>query len=48
MINTYGKVINNAQIKNYTTYKLDGKIKKVIVPDNLDSLIKLLKYLKQN
>ena len=47
MIDTFGKVINNALIKNYTTYKLAGKINKVVYPKDISNLIELLKYLRK-
>ena len=48
MINKYGKVLENQNIKDYTTYKLSGKIKTVIYPENKEYLIELIKYLKEN
>ena len=36
--------ISNALIKNYTTYKLSGNLKEVIVPENLEELMKLRTY----
>ena len=44
----YGKVIENALISDYTTYKLSGKINKVVYPDSLDKLKDLIRYLKDN
>ena len=41
------KIIKNAKIKDYTTYKLKGTIKKVVYPENIEELIKLLKNLKE-
>ena len=43
-----GKVIENIDLKGITSYKLQGKAKALILPDNIDSLIKLIKYLKEN
>jgi len=48
MINKYGKVLENQNIKDYTTYKLSGKIKTVIYPENKEKIIDLIKYLKVN
>ena len=48
MIKSYGTVYENALIRDYTTYKLEGKIKKVISPDNLEDLVNLLTHLKKN
>lgn len=41
------KIVKNANIKDYTTYKLIGTIKEVVYPDNIDELIILLKKLKK-
>lgn len=40
------KIIKNALIKDYTTYKLSGHIKEVVYPKTLSELISLLKQLK--
>lgn len=40
------KIIKNALIKNYTTYRLTGIIKEVVYPSNKEELIELLKNLK--
>ena len=40
------KVVTNAPIKDYTTYKLTGTIKKVVYPENIYELIDLLNELK--
>lgn len=47
MIEKFGKVKENVLIRDYTTYKLSGKIAKVVYPSNLNDLIDLLKYLKE-
>lgn len=44
----FGLEIDNALIKDYTTYKLSGTIKKIIFPDSICQLLKLLEYLKIN
>ena len=43
-----GKIIFNPDIKNYTTYKIGGKALALVFPDNINELIKLLKYLNSN
>lgn len=42
-----GKVILNPELKNFTTYKVGGKALALVVPNNLDELIKLLKFLDE-
>ena len=37
---------NNVDIRDYTTYKLEGKIKKIYFPEDVSSLKKILKKLK--
>ena len=41
-----GKTIENDSLNKYTTYKVGGKAKLIIYPDNLQKLIELLKYIK--
>ena len=43
-----GEVISNINLKDYTTYKLEGEGLCVVSPDDVNCLIKLLKYLKDN
>ena len=43
-----GKVIDNALMSDYTTYKVGGKVICVVIPEDEDSLIRLLKYLREN
>lgn len=43
-----GKIVENPIMKKYTTYKVGGEALAMIYPDDVDSLIKLLKYLNQN
>lgn len=43
-----GKIIEKPKMKDYTTYKVGGYVDAIVIPDNLDNLIKLLKYLKEN
>lgn len=44
----YGKIIVNADLKEYTTYKAGGKAACIIFPSDTKKLIELLKYLKTN
>ena len=48
MLNDYGQVIENANLKNYNTYKIDTNSKYLIMPDSIDKLISLIKYLNDN
>lgn len=41
-----GKIILNASLKEYTTYKVGGVAKVLIYPKDVDSLVKLIKKLK--
>lgn len=43
-----GKVIENAIMKDYTTYKVGGKVICIVLPEDEDSLLKLLNYIKVN
>ncbi len=43
-----GKVIVNPLMKDYTTYKVGGKALAMVIPDNVDNLIKLIKFLDEN
>jgi UDP-N-acetylmuramate dehydrogenase len=43
-----GKVVEKPIMKKYTTYKVGGEALALVYPDNIDSLIKLLKFLKEN
>lgn len=43
-----GKVLENEELKNYNTYKLEGKIDYVVFPENINELQKLMTYLKKN
>ena len=45
MFDKYGLVYENENLKNHTTYKLDAKCKCLVMPDSIDNLIKLIKYL---
>lgn len=43
-----GKVITNYYLSEHTTYKVGGKAICAVVPDDVDSLIELLQYLREN
>lgn len=43
-----GKIIENVDLSNYTTYKLKSIGKALIIPDNIDCLTKLILYIKEN
>ena len=43
-----GKVISNPKMSDYTTYKVGGNALAIVYPTDVDNLIKLLKYLKEN
>lgn len=43
-----GKVLENVYMRDYTTYKVGGKPICIVIPEEENSLIKLLKYLKSN
>lgn len=43
-----GKVEYDVYLKDYTTYKVGGRPLCIVYPEDIDSLIELLKYLKEN
>ena len=43
-----GKVVNNPKMSDYTTYKVGGNALAIVYPNDIDDLIKLLDYLKEN
>ena len=43
-----GKVIENAVMRDYTTYKVGGKVICIVYPEDEECLIKLLEYIKEN
>lgn len=43
-----GKILENVDIREYTTYKVGGKAKLLVFPNNLTDLILLLDYIKEN
>lgn len=44
----YGTLLENVSLKDYNTYKIGGKTKYLIKPYDINSLIKLIDYLKKN
>lgn len=42
-----GKILTDVSLKNYTTYKVGGICKIMIFPKNIDSLVTLIKKLKE-
>ena len=43
-----GKIILNPLMKEYTTYKVGGKASCIVLPKNVEDLIKLITYIKKN
>ena len=43
-----GKVVTNAYMKDYTTYKVGGKVICIVYPDTYEGLITLIEYLRTN
>ncbi len=43
-----GKIIQNKELKNYTTYKVGGMPICIVIPDNEEKLIKIIRYLREN
>ncbi len=43
-----GKVFENVNLKDYTTYKLQGKASFLVEPGSQEELLRLLSYIKQN
>ena len=43
-----GKIIQNKELKDYTTYKVGGMPICIVMPDNEQKLIILIKYLREN
>ncbi|MEG0826715.1 MAG: FAD-binding protein, partial [Bacilli bacterium] len=43
-----GKIINDVNLKKYTTYKLNEQAFGIAFPDSIESLIILLRFLKKN
>ena len=47
-MNKYGEVINNANLKDYNTYKIGGIAKYLVKPNSVENLKELINYLKEN
>lgn len=43
-----GKVLTNVSLKEYTTYKIDGRAKVIVFPKNKYELINLIQYIKSH
>lgn len=43
-----GKVVTDVLMKDYTTYKVGGKVICMVYPEDYESLIRLMHYLKEN
>lgn len=43
-----GEVLENINLKQYTTYKAGGIGKVLVIPNSIDNLVKLLNYIKEN
>ena len=43
-----GKVVNNPKMSDYTTYKVGGNALALVYPNDVEDLIKLINYLKEN
>ena len=43
-----GKIITDINLKDYTSYKLNGKAKVIVFPKNKHELINLIKFIKDN
>lgn len=43
-----GKIIQNVDLSLYTTYKINGVGKYLVIPNDIDDLIKLTSYIKEN
>lgn len=46
--NNLGKLILNTSLKNYNTYKVEATAKYIFYPYNVENLIKMLEYIKEN
>ena len=47
MLDKYGVVFENADLKDYTTYKISSICKYLIKPDSIDNLVNLIRYLDE-
>ena len=48
MLNNICEIIEDANLKEYNTYRIDTNTKYLAFPKNINELIKLLKYIKEN
>lgn len=48
MLEDFGKIVENASLKNYNTHKIEAKCKYFIIINNQNKLRDLIKYLNQN
>ena len=48
LYNDLGKLILNTSLKNYNTYKVEATAKYIFYPYNVENLIKMLEYIKEN
>ncbi|MBQ4584146.1 MAG: UDP-N-acetylmuramate dehydrogenase [Bacilli bacterium] len=47
-LNKYGEVLENVSLKKYNTYRIGGITKYFVMPNDIESLQKLIKYLNEN
>lgn len=47
-MNEFGSVLENVDLKNYTTFKIGGIVRYLVIPENENKLILLINYLKEN
>lgn len=43
----YGVVLENVSLKNYNSYKIGGNARYIVFPNNVDNLVNLMEYIKQ-
>lgn len=43
-----GKIVENANLKNYTTYKIGGVARAIIYPKNIECLVSTIEFLKNS
>lgn len=43
-----GKILENVDLKKYTTFKLDAKAKYMVFPKTINELVNLIKFIKKN
>lgn len=47
-LNKYGEILENVSLKKYNTYRIGGIVKYLVVPNDIESLQGLVKYLNDN